>query len=203
MADLGLNSLWSDLSNGASNVQTDLMGPEYSYADKIPQPGQLGVGSSPTFSQLGTNTSAVGTYVGTMISGGPPGNQFFVNTGGTCTAPDGSLQARHNYINNVASGLIPGVVADIGGLNPMYLLNSLTTDSSPSCVCYQCPVSSGGGFKFLTPSLSPDFDPNVCRVVDSANCPRVVTTERFTDSGTVFSFIIASVAVGAIFLLRK
>jgi hypothetical protein len=203
MADLGLNSLWSDLSNGASNVSTDLMGPAYSYADKIPQPGQLGVGSSPTFSQLGTNTSAVGTYVGTMISGGPPGNQFFVNTGGTCTAPDGSLQARHNYINNVASGLIPGVVADIGGLNPMYLLNSLTTDSSPSCACYQCPVSSGGGFKFLTPSLSPDFNPNVCRVVDSANCPRVVTTERFTDSGTVFSFIIASVAVGAIFLLRK
>jgi hypothetical protein len=204
MADLGLNSLWSDLSKGASNVQTDLMGPAYSYADHIPQPGDLGVGSSPTFDQLGKNTSAVGTYVGTMISSGPQGNQFFVNTGGTCTAPDGSLQSRHNYINNVASGLIPGVVGDIEGLNPMFLLNSLTSGSSPACSCYQCPVSSGGAYHFLTPNLSPDFDPSVCRVVDSANCPRVsASTESFTNAGTVFSLIIAGVAVGAILLLRK
>ena len=40
-----------------------------------------------------------------LITGDPPlGNQFFVNTGGTCLAPDGQLRERYNYINNMSSG---------------------------------------------------------------------------------------------------
>jgi hypothetical protein len=102
---MGDNSLWSDITNGASNVETDLLGPAYSYADNIPGPSALGVGSAGTFSQLGRNASAIGTYVKTMITGDPPlGNQFYVNTGGTCTAPDGSSRERFNYISNLSSG---------------------------------------------------------------------------------------------------
>jgi hypothetical protein len=205
MADLGANSLWSDISNGAANVETELMGPSYSYADNIPKPkgeGGLGVGSDGSFNQLGTNMGAVGTYVGTMVSGRDMGNRYYVNTGGTCTAPDGSIQSRHNYINNVSSGLIPGIISDIGGLNPTYLMNSLMTDSSPGCKCYQCPVTSGGEFQFLTPDLSPDFDSKICKVVDPSKCPQTPSTESFSNE-TLVPTLIAGVALCVILLLRK
>jgi hypothetical protein len=195
--------LWSDISNGASNVQTDLMGPAYSYADNIPSTDSLGVSSNGSFSQLGTNLGAVGTYVSTMVSGTPLGNQYYVNTGGTCTAPDGSLQARHNYINNMSSGLVPGVIGDIEGLNPIYLMNSLTADSSPACKCYQCPVTSGDAFNWITPNLSPDFDPALCTVVDSSKCPKAAAPTESFSNDTFVPTLIAGIALCAILLLRK
>ena len=197
MADAGKNSIWSDISNGSSNVQTELLGPSYSYADHIPGPSSLGVGSDGTFSQLETNGSAIGTYIKTLISGDPPlGNQYFVNTGGTCTASDGSIQERYNYISNLANGselvpkamselgtdfngLIPGVLGDIEGLDPLYMFTALSSDSSPPCECYKCDVSSGGQYQFLTTSLSPDFDGAYCTKVDNSMCAQA--TESFTN----------------------
>ena len=195
MGDLDKNPLWTDIKNGGANVQNDILGPSYSYAENIPGPSSLGVGTDGSFSQLGTNMDAIGTYVSTMIDGDPPlGNQYFVNTGGTCTAPDGSLQPRYNYINNKpnganlipsgmselgagVNGLIPGVIGDIEGLNPLFLMNSLMADSSPACACYSCPVTDGAGARFLTTSLSPDFDPNVCSQVDISQC--IASSESF------------------------
>jgi len=169
-----------------------MMGPSYSYADNIPGPSSLGIGSAGTFSQLGTNLSGIGTYVSTMIDGDPPlGNQFFVNTGGTCIAPDGSSQSRYNYINNKpsggilpagmteigsgANGLIPGVIGDIEGLNPMYMMNALMADSSPKCECYKCDVTTGASSRFLTTTLSPDYSSTHCTQVDASQC----TSEPF------------------------
>ena len=106
MGDLNKNSLWSDIENGASNVQTEVLGPSYSYTDNVATPSSLGINSNGSFDQLGTNLGAVGTYVSTLIEGNPPlGNQYFVNTGGVCTAPDGSTQPRYNYINNKPNGV--------------------------------------------------------------------------------------------------
>jgi hypothetical protein len=204
MADLGLNSLWSDLSSGASNVETDIMGPSYSYADNVPKPsgpGGLGVGTDGSFSQLGTNLGAVGTYVNTLVGTREMGNQYFVNTGGTCTATDGSIQARFNYISNKQAGLVEGVLGDIGGLNPVYLMNSMTASASPACKCYQCEVTSGDAANWLSPDLSPDFDPAKCTVVDSSRCPRVKSTESFTND-TFVPTIIAWVSLGALLFLR-
>lgn len=219
MGDLGKNSLWSDIENGASNVETDLLGPSYSYADNIPAPSSLGIGTDGSFSQLGTNMSGIGTYVSALIDGDPPlGNQYFVNTGGTCTAPDGSLQPRYNYVNNKPSvgdllpqgmselgsgiqGLIPGVIGDIESLNPLYLMNSLMADSSPACECYKCTVTDGASARFLTTSLSPDFDANECQQVDVSQC--LGTTESF-ENPTSSAFIPTLVAgVALAFLLWK
>lgn len=193
MSDLGSNSLWSDISSGASNAETDLMGPSYSYADNIPGPSSLGIGTDGTFSQLGSNLSGIGTYVSVMIDGDPPlGNQFFVNTGGTCVAPDGSSQSRYNYINNKpnsgnllpagmgeigsgVNGLVPGVIGDIEGLNPMYMMNALMADSSPKCECYKCDVTTGVSARFLTTTLSPDYNSTNCTQVDPSQC----TSESF------------------------
>lgn len=188
MADLGKNSLWSDISNKTSSVETNIIGPDYSYADGIAGPSSLGVGSAGTFSQLGANVEGITYYVEQLITGDPPlGNQFFINTGGTCTSSqDGSSQSRSNYINNMSSGaaslppaiselgadfngLIPGVVDDIEGLNPLHLFHAMMADASPACACFQCPVTTGRAYGFLSPDLSSDLSAS-CTVVDQSNC---------------------------------
>jgi hypothetical protein len=105
-------------------------------------------------------------------------------------------------VNNESEGLVFGVVEDIGGLNPLYLLNSLTASASPACKCYECPVDSGSGANWLTPDLTPDFDPKICKVVNSSKCPRVKTTEKFSNE-TLVPTLIAGIALCAVLLLRK
>jgi hypothetical protein len=208
-ADLSKNSIWKDIQNGAGSAETSLMGPAYSYSDNVPTTDALGVGTDGSFSQLYTNLNAVGTYVKTLTSGDPPlGNRFFVNTGSTCTAPDGSTQARYNYVNNIpsggslGSGLIGGVVGDIEGLNPKYLFNSIMEPSSPACKCYTCDVSSGASSQFLSSSLSPDFNPDLCKEVDISKCPRAENREAFVND-TFAPTLIAGIALCLLLLVRK
>jgi hypothetical protein len=218
MADLGANSLWSDLDN----ADTDILGPDYSYSDNIPGPNSLGVGSAGSMGQLMTNMNAANSYVKVMITGDPPlGNQYYVNTGGACTAPDGSTQSRYNYINNKSvgadlvpqglndlsfitsdlNGLIPGIVGDLEGLNPKFLFKSLVADGTPACQCYQCAVTDGSPYQFLTPDLSPDFDSNLCTPVDSSLC-KPTSKESFSNWRTVnMSYIPTIVAIAGILFL--
>lgn len=214
MADLAKNSVWSNLSTS----ETDILGPKYSYSDTIPGPSTLGVGTSGSFSQLGANASAVSTYVDTLITGDPPlGNQFFVNTGGTCTAPDGSVKPRYNYINNMSSGaadvpasmkeigssfngLIPGIIGDIEGLNPLHLFTALSSDASPQCACYKCDVTTGSQYQFLTQNLSPDFQSGNCTQVDSSFCSNS-GVESFSNSETSTMIPTVLAGVGLLFLV--
>lgn len=189
MASLGDNSIWDSVANGSAT--DDVMGPSYSYADHIAGPSSMGVGTDGTMSQLGRNLGGITEYVKYMVSGPALGNQYFVNTGGMCTAPDGSSQPRYNYINNIANGadllpatmkqelggltsdfngLIPGMLEDIEGLNPVSLFESLAADSTPSCECYSCPSRGGTESRFLNTSLSADYDPNLCTKVDVSVC---------------------------------
>ena len=173
MADAGKNSMWSHLSEKSGSAVTSIIGPDYSYSDHIKPPSSMGVGSSGTFSQIGRNVNGILYYVGTLITGNPPlGNQFYINTGGTCTGPDGQLKPRFNFINNKSSGanavpssmrelgagfngLIPGVVSDIGGLNPTYIFSSIASDVSPACKCCR--------LQFIAIFLN-------CKEVDSSKC---------------------------------
>lgn len=214
MADLGANPLWNNIQNQNASVSNDILGPYYSYADNIPGPVSKGVGSSGTFGQVFTNLGAAVDYVKIMITGDPVlGNAYYVNTGGTCVAPDGSTQSRFNFINNISTGsnlvpqslnelsfissdlngLIPGVVGDIEGLDPIYLFNALTVDGNPSCECYKCNVTTGTPYSFLTPSLSPDFDTNSCSQVDASLCKSGKESFTNTTSMSVAPTIIAAV----------
>jgi len=220
MASIGQNSLWADLEGGASTVSQDVMGPSYSYADHIQGPSSMGVGSNGTVAQVATNTGAIINYVKYMISGPAMGNQYFINTGGSCTAPDKSVQSRYNYINNVASGadllpqtmkddlggiasdfngLIPGILEDVEGLNPVGLFKSLAADSTPSCECYTCPTSTGTDSKFLNTSLSPDYDPDLCtQETDLSKCTQ--STEGFTAKDS--SILPVILVLGALILIQ-
>jgi len=201
MADLSANSIWANLDNS----ETELVGPSYSYADSITGPSSLGVGSDGSFSQLDSNANAIAYYVDALITGNPPlGNQYFVNTGGVCSAPDGTLQPRYNYINNIASGsaalpaamselgtdfngLIPGVVDDIEGLNPLHMFSALVADANPPCVCMSCPTSTGQVSKFVTASLDPDLAGSQCQQVDPSQCSN--STESFSNQNTLIDKI--------------
>jgi len=201
MANLDQNPLWDSMQKKDPSASQSLMGPSYSYADNIQGPASMGVGSNGSISQIGTNTGAIINYVKYMISGPALGNQFFVNTGGTCTAPDKSVQPRYNYINNVSNGadvlptamkadlggiasdfdgLIPGMLQDLEGLNPLYLMGALAADSEPSCDCYTCQTTGGPQSYFLNVDLTPDFDPALCTKVDPSLC--VKSTESFISS---------------------
>jgi len=207
------NSVWS--SSGAQSI----MGPSYSYVDHIQSPSALGVGSDGSMSQIARNTEGIIQYVQYLISGPALGNRFFIKTGGTCKAPDGSTQTRSNYVNNVTdaadilpesmrrdlgglasdfNGLIPGMIQDIEGLNPLTLFNSLSVDSIPTCECYSCPVSSGVGTAFLNTTLSPDYDPDLCQKVDPSACK---TQEGFENSESLKPLIIALILLGIIQLI--
>jgi len=203
----------------ADNVSTSILGPAYSYTDNIPGPTSLGIGGNGTFSQMYSNINGAIEYVKIMITGDPPlGNAYYVNTGGTCVAPDGSTQSRMNYINNVSTGsnlvpqsmnelsfvtsdlngLIPGIAGDVEGLDPIYLFNALTEDGNPQCQCYKCNVTTGSQYAFLTQDLSPDFDTNSCSQVDVSFCKG--GTEGFTNMGTI-SPIPTLLAFGGLLLL--
>jgi hypothetical protein len=207
------NSVWSSVAGGTG---TSIMGPSYSYVDNIQSPSALGVGSDGSMSQIARNIDGIVTYVQYLISGPAMGNRFFVKTGGTCKAPDGSSQSRSNYVNNVTdaaealpesmrrdlgglasdfNGLIPGMIQDVEGLNPVSLFNSLSADSVPTCECYSCPVTSGLSNGFLNTTLSPDYDPDLCQKVDPSVCKNVESFED--DSATPII-----VAVGILLLLQ-
>ena len=211
------NSTWNSVAGGTASAS--VMGPSYSYIDNVQSPSALGIGSDGSISQLARNTGGIVQYVQYLISGPALGNRFFVKTGGTCKAPDGSSQPRSNYVNNVTdaadalpesmrrdlgglasdfNGLVPGMIQDIGSLNPVSLFNSLSADSIPTCECYSCPVSSGQGSAFLNTTLSPDYNPDLCQKVDSSLC--VTSQEGFTD-GTESSVPVL-VALGLLFFLQ-
>lgn len=209
MANLGQNPLWDSISGGTGPASASgsgpgpiesVMGPSYSYADNIQGPASMGVGSNGSFSQVATNTGAITNYVKYMISGPALGNRFFVNTGGTCVAPDKSVQSRYNFINNVSSGadalpaamkqdlggiasefdgLLPGMLEDLEGLSPLHLMSSLAADSEPSCECYTCQTTGGPQSYFLNVDMTPDFDSDLCQKVDPSVC--IQSKEGFSD----------------------
>jgi len=108
----------------------------------------------------------------------------------------GALPAAISELGSDFNGLIPGVVDDIEGLNPLHLFSALVADANPPCVCMSCPVSgSGNQSRFLTTSLSPDVAASQCQQVDPSQC---ASTESFSNKNEMVSAIptiIAGLAV--------
>ena len=137
------------------------------------------------------------------------GNKYFLNTGTHCKDSDNNSQKRYLYFNNIPDGkfditassslsmgdykgLVPGVLEDIGKLNPIYLLTSFTSGSSSKCSPVTLPVGNAG---------EPGVDPPNCKSskyrcetryvnnneiknmhsswFDSTNAPRPTIAENF------------------------
>lgn len=128
----------------------------YPYQNYIKSPSQLGSSTSGSSDTITNNIVALGSYVNLLMEGSskaqttgnqPLGNSYFYNTGGTCTAADGTTQNRYIYINNIPSGsiplissnsgvnfsqfrgLVPGILEDLSYMNPTELLSAFDTNT--------------------------------------------------------------------------
>ena len=129
----------------------------YPYHKYIKSPSDLGASSAGNLTALGKDIAALESYVGVLVSGdtkahvgriGPLGNKYFMNTGATCDAPDGSKQPRYVFVNNIPDGqipfissamgqttsqfkgLVPGVLGDISYINPLKLFTAFSQGTS-------------------------------------------------------------------------
>ena len=119
----------------------------YPYYKYIKSPDALGASSDGNLTALGNDVKAIIAYTDVLVTGtstaqtvSPLGNKYFMNTGATCTAPDGSDQTRYVYVNNVSSGsipfmsgvetkmqgLVPGALEDMSYVNPLKLFTAFS-----------------------------------------------------------------------------
>jgi hypothetical protein len=76
------------------------------------------------------------------------------------------------------------------------VINAQSTDAGT----YACEVTDGQGARFLSPTLSPDFDTNLCQKVDASQC---ADKEKFTNYSKMSPVPTLLAGVGLIFLLMK
>jgi len=155
-----MGDLFQSLGGGISNLEQEFLGPDYSYVSGIKNPTQLGITGQGTMSALTNDVAGIVNYVNLLVEGDGPasktgkplGNKFFLTTGGQCTdIKTGNLVTRSAYINNQPTGniplisdvagmnfsefegLIPGILTDIGKINPVAIYTAFTEGSDPSC----------------------------------------------------------------------
>jgi hypothetical protein len=155
-----MSNLFQSLGGGISNLEQEFLGPDYSYVAGIKNPTQLGITGQGSMSALTNDVAGIVNYVNLLVEGDGPasktgkplGNKFFLTTGGQCTdIKTGNLVTRSAYINNQPTGniplisavagmnftefegLIPGMLTDIGKINPVSLYTAFTEGTDPSC----------------------------------------------------------------------
>jgi hypothetical protein len=164
-----MSSFFEQISKGASNVEQEFLGPDYKYYKQIRTPQELGVSDRGSLGAMADDVAGLINYVELLVSGGgrasipggPLGNRFFLKTGGQCTdvATKKSVD-RYLYVNNVPDGqiplissglgvtftefegLLPGILEDIGRLDPLPLFSSFMQGAEPPCMEVTLPTVS-------------------------------------------------------------
>lgn len=177
------NSAWGTMNTGS------LVGPSYSYTDRIPATTDLGIGENGDFGQIATNVRGAFSYVDIMGStSNPLGDSYLVNTGGMCISPSGTLEQRNSFVSNIpkggvlGKGLVGGVMDDVFAMNPVNLYKAIKADATPACQKYKCQVTntSNGDTGYIAPSLSPDFDRSKCTVIPEPPDPDATMNAEIT-----------------------
>jgi hypothetical protein len=135
------------------------MSSDYPYYKYIKNPEALGMSDKGTLAQMGKDIKGLISYTQLLVTGKgdasttgqPLGNRYFQNTGGKCTDVTGAEQDRYIYIDNVPDGsipiissgmdvkfnefrgLIPGVIASAGAINPLAIMGAFMAGSIPQC----------------------------------------------------------------------
>ena len=148
-------------------------GPEYSFADNIPLPGQIGVRQEPSFGAIIDSVGGINYYVDTIAFGGrtffdqhdpkPMGIRYFLNTEMRCsngaTMSDyfdgvtrGDLLGDHvaKALESTGlpglKGLAPGMLESArNALDPRPILSAATSTGYPVCQQVVCPVGDSAG----------------------------------------------------------
>ena len=156
-----MSNFFSDVLTDMKGMEQNLLGPDYLYWKRILKPSDMGMSADGNFSALTNDVNGLINYVEVLVSGnagsttgGPLGDKFFLKTGGQCTdVASGKKVDRYIYIDNVPNGnipfissglggtdftefegLIPGLLGDLGKLNPLNLFKSFMMGDSPDCM---------------------------------------------------------------------
>ena len=155
-----MSNVFQDALSDVNELQESLLGPNYNYPDQIKSPSELGMSSTGSWTTLTNDISGLIAYVQVLVTGEgkasktgrPLGTKFFLKTGGKCKdIKSGELVQRYVYIDNVPDGtipfissglgvnfttfrgLIPGIMSNIGKVNPLQILQSFVMGSNPDC----------------------------------------------------------------------
>ena len=155
-----MSNVFQDALSDVNELQESLLGPTYNYPDQIKSPSELGMSSTGSWKTLTNDISGLIAYVQVLVTGEgkasktgrPLGTKFFLKTGGKCKdIKSGELVQRYVYIDNVPDGtipfissglgvnfttfrgLIPGIMSNIGKVNPLQILQSFVMGSNPDC----------------------------------------------------------------------
>lgn len=155
-----MTDIFQEVLTDAKGVEEKLMGPSYPYYKNIKSPSEIGMSSKGSLTTLGKDIDGLIQYVELLVSGksnasktgGPLGNQFFLQTGAKCMDQATQSQVdRHIYVNNVPvgnipfissgmgvnfsefKGLIPGTMGNLNALNPFTIMQAFMSGSTPPC----------------------------------------------------------------------
>ena len=156
-----MSNFFSDVMTDMKGMEQNLLGPDYLYWKRILKPSDIGMSSDGNFGALTNNVTGLIDYVEVLVTGNagsttgrPLGDKFFLKTGGQCTdVASGNKVDRYIYIDNVPNGnipfissglggvdftefegLIPGLLGDLGKLNPLNLFKSFMMGDNPDCM---------------------------------------------------------------------
>lgn len=155
-----MSNVFQDALSDVNELQETLLGPNYNYPDQIKSPSEMGMSSKGSWGALTKDISGLIGYVQLLVTGQskasktgkPLGTKFFLKTGAKCKdKKSGELVQRYVYLDNVPDGtipfissglgvnfttfrgLIPGIMSNIGKVNPFQILQSFVMGSNPEC----------------------------------------------------------------------
>jgi hypothetical protein len=208
----------------------------YPYHDYIKTPDELKVSSKGNLTTLGDDIAALGDYVNVLVSGhtngqkvAPLGNKYFMDTGNSCTATDGSTQDRYVFVNNIPSGrvpfissamgvdmtqfegLVPGVLEDLGSLDPSSLFSAFDTDTPCQKITMAVRDASnneGTESKYVVQTDISKYDacwfPNKKNPVTNAACTETFQTKKFkTYNDPLFNGYVFGIGVLGSYILWR
>ena len=118
-----MSNFFEDVSKDATQIEEQLLGPNYKYYAKIKTPSELGMSSKGSFGALADDISGLISYAEVLVTGnskasktgGPLGPQFFLKTGQQCKAKDtGKMTTRYIYMDQKPNGNIPFISGGLG-----------------------------------------------------------------------------------------
>ena len=157
-----MSDFFDKVVTDAKAVEEELLGPDYPYYKYIGTPAEIGMSSEGSLSATANNVVGLIDYVELMITGKgrankagtglPLGDKFFLKTGAQCMDDKTQkLVDRYIWINNIPDGsipfltsgagvqftdfegIIPGVMEDLGAMNPMAIFRGFMEGNNPPC----------------------------------------------------------------------
>lgn len=141
-------------SQGSPVLTPSPLRESYPYYKYIRKPDELGASPKGDLKSLGNNVSALIGYTGVLVTGSsnaqrvsPLGDKYFMDTTSQCKSPEGLVQ-RSVFISNIPEGkipllssamgtnfssfrgLIPGMMENLGSIDPTAVVKAFTQDNS-------------------------------------------------------------------------